>query len=274
MCVLTPQLETSRSEGGSHRECSISVEDVTLRYDSVLVISGLSFRFDGPGLLQVIGPNGSGKTTLLKALAGILPIYGGKALVCGRDPRRASELGFIGYVPQFSASQLANVPITAMEIVLMDIILRSPRLRFRGSEVEEKAARALMQVGVPEAYWHKRFSELSGGLRQRVLIARAILGDPPILFLDEPLASVDPAGRHELACLIGGLSAKKTIVVTSHDPVIFLGWTKRILVLGYNKYLFGTPGEVLDEKRLESFYGSSVLRLGEHVHIYDAGCRP
>jgi len=271
---MTALLESNAAIRDTSQRCFVSAENLVLRYGSSPVINGLSFRFDGPGLLQVIGPNGSGKTTLMKALAGILPIAGGKALVCGNEPRRASKLGLIGYVPQFSASQLSSVPITAMEVIMMDYVMRSPWPRLMRKELEEIVARALSLVGVHESYWHKRFSELSGGLRQRVLIARAILGDPPVLLLDEPLASVDPAGRHDLACLIGSLSAKKTVIVTSHDPVIFLGWTRRILVLGFNKYLYGEPGDVLNEKKLEAFYGSSVLRLGEHIHIYDAGCKP
>lgn len=265
---------SSHATASGSTACTLAARNMTLSYGKTPVIDGLSFQFDGPGLLQVIGPNGSGKTTLLKALAGILESYYGELRVCGMRPVDASKARLIGYLPQFAAAQLSSIPITTMEVAMMDGFVGSARSALSKEDLEALASEALSALGVPRPYWNRRFSELSGGLKQRALLARAIIGDPPVLLLDEPLASVDPSGRFDIACIIKELSAKKTIVVTSHDPVLMLSWTRKMLVLGSGSYLYGDPGEVLDDKKLEAFYGSSVLRLDRHVHIYDAGCRP
>lgn len=272
---MNTKLDFKKPSNQQDNYCSIKIDNLIAGYKRSFVLDNLSFFFEGPGLMQVIGPNGSGKSTLLKVLAGIITEFEGSVEICGLKPKQAASYGLIGYVPQLSASGLSSIPITALEVVLMDDLLRSSWPRLLGRDIDfEKAGKILSIIGVEEKYWNKRFSELSGGLKQRVLLARALINEPKVLLLDEIFANVDPSGRYDIACIIGSISSSRTVILTSHDPALMLRWTKKILVLGNGKYLYGSPNEVLDESKLSLFYGSSVLRLGEHVHISDAGCKP
>jgi len=251
------------------------VENLTAGYEGELVIEGVSFRLTGPSLVQVLGPNGSGKTTLLRAILGLLRPEEGRVLVDGRDitgsPEEASA--YVGYVPQYFAPE-QHYPITAWELVVSSCLFhrrRWPRLA-EWRDCREAAARALRVVDLPEEEWHKSIWELSGGQRQRALIARALVHDPPVLMMDEPLSAVDPLGRAELADYIGRLADEKLIVVTSHDPTLLLPYTDRVILLNRSFYLVGRPEEVLTMENLRQVYGGSAVEMREYVHICDA-CR-
>lgn len=250
-------------------------EELTAGYDEEIVIEDMSFHLTGPGLVQVLGPNGSGKTTLLKALLGLLKPLRGRVLVNGEDitgrPEEASA--YVGYVPQYFAPE-QHYPLTAWELVMGSCLLhcqRWPRL-VESRSCRRLVTRALKVVDLPEEEWHKSFWELSGGQRQRALIARALVHDPPILMMDEPLSAVDPLGRAELAEYIGRLAHEKLIIVTSHDPTLLLPYTDRVLLLNRSFYLLGKPEEVLTVENLRKVYGASAVEMREYVHICDA-CR-
>ena len=106
-------------------------------------------------------------------------------------------------------------------------------------------------------------------IRDRVLIARALVHDPHILLLDEPLSAVDPAGKGELANFIGQLSKNKLIIVTSHDPTLLLPYTKKVMVMNRRFYRIGDPDEVLRIDVLRKIYRDSAVQMGLHIHIAD-----
>ena len=253
----------------------LAAEGLSAGYGDEVVLKDLCFSFEGPGLLQVLGPNGSGKTTLLKALIGLIKPFEGRVLVDGEDitgrPEEASN--FVGYVPQVFAPE-QHYPVTAWELVAGSYLFhksRWPRLR-PDDRCEEVVVRALRLVDLPEEAWHKSIWELSGGQRQRALIARALVHDPPIIMMDEPLSPVDPIGRAELAKHIGQMASSKLLVVTSHDPTILLPYTKAVLLLNRSFYLIGRPEEVLTLDNLREVYGEAAIRMEEYIHICDA-CR-
>mgnify|MGYP000132521723 CR=1 FL=1 len=259
----------------SAQDVELAAEELTAGYPGEIVISDLSFRFQGPGLVQVLGPNGAGKTTLLRALIGLIKPVKGRILINGHDitgkPEEASA--FVGYVPQFFAPE-QHYPITAWELVMGSYLLhkrRWPRLLL-GKGAREAVSRALEIVELSPEDWHRSFWELSGGQRQRALIARALVHDPPILMMDEPFSAVDPLGRAELADYIGRVARKKLIFVTSHDPTLLLEHTRAVILLNRSFYLIGGPEEVLTLENLKKVYGSSAVAMPGHVHICDA-CR-
>ncbi len=253
---------------------SISVEDLAAGYRSDVVISGVSFSVNSPSLIQVLGPNGAGKTTLFKALAGLIKPFSGRVLVSEidvtGDPGKAGK--YIGYVPQVhSFNSSYKYPVTPIE--LLELTLRASNRSLRSIDragLLKKAEYSLESVGLPHDLWNKPLWSLSGGQVQRVIIARALLNNPSVLLLDEPLASIDLRGRFDIARLIGGLKRDKVVLVASHEPSILQPYTDYVLLINRSMYVFGRPDEVFREEVLGKFYYREAIALfKDHVHISD-----
>ena len=251
----------------------ISIENVTLTFGGESILSNLTLKLKGPRLVQIIGPNGAGKTTLFKVILGLVKPDSGRVLINGRDvtgkPSRVGPL--VGYVPQITPLDRIY-PVTAWEVVFNSLLIhenRWPRLFATKDEID-RTKKVLEEVELPRDRWNKCFWELSGGERQRVLLARTMVYEPEILLLDEPLSSVDPLGKVELAKLIGDIAEKKLVIVTSHDPVLLLPYTDLIALLNRSYFIIGKPEEVLRLEILRNAYGESAVLLEEHVHISDS----
>lgn len=248
---------------------SLEVRELRVRYGEDEIFSGDGFMLDGPGLVVVMGPNGAGKTTLFKAVLGLIPMEG-RVLINGEDvtgrPERAGKL--VGYVPQWKGEDY-NFPISVEEIVSSAIALRRkpPRLSIP-KNMSSKVEDALEKMGIKEIA-EKPLSELSGGQRQKVFIARALVWDPSIIIMDEPLTAVDPMGRADLVKMIKEMAVSKLILVSTHDPSMFLDATKRIMVVNRGIVALGPPREVLREDLLSKVYGRSVFLVEKCVHVVD-----
>jgi Cu-processing system ATP-binding protein len=206
----------------------IRLHDVTKRYGAVTAVDGLSFAVEPGETFALIGPNGAGKTTTLKLILGLArPTSGSIAVgLAGLPPHAAETRRGMGYVPQ-----RVDLPAgrTAAEVLGFFAALRG----LDGSAV----ARALDRVGMT-ALAGRRASELSGGYAQRLLLAQALLGDPSLLVLDEPTASLDPEATWEFRSLVEGLRQDgKTILLCSHllaevervaDRVLILAGGRRV----------------------------------------------
>jgi len=247
-------------------------ESLVIGYGEERVGGPYSFLLDGPGLVQILGPNGAGKTTLLRTMLGLIPPLEGRVYINGIDvtgsPSRAGRLA--GYVPQLANASI-NYPLTAweaVEMVYMLYVKKWPRLALPGRE-EKIVARALSRVGLPKSKWFEDVRKLSGGEKQRVMIARALVVDPPILFMDEPLSAVDPAGRASLARTIAELAQTKLVIVTSHDPMLLLEWTKKVILMNRDIFILGDPREVLTLENARLVYGEAAIPVTRHIHISD-----
>lgn len=252
---------------------SLEVKNITVSFGETTIIDKMNFSLNGTGLTQILGPNGAGKTTLLRTILGLIKPVQGKVVINGIDttgsPEKAGK--FIGYVPQLFMIEKDLFPITSWEIVENSLLIHKkkwPRL-FSSSLDSKIIEEALEQVGLERNSWFKSFWKLSGGQKQRVLLARALVHNPQILVLDEPLASVDPLGKAELAELIGRLSREKLVIVTSHDPMLLLKYTRIVILMNRTMYIVGKPEEVLTLENTRKIYGGAVLYVKEHVHISD-----
>ncbi len=248
----------------------IVVENVYVDYRGQRVLSRVNLVFKGAGLVQVIGPNGAGKTTLLRVILGLIKPRHGRVVVNGVDvtgkPQKAGKM--IGYVPQLTAFG-QHYPLTVLEFVELELLLRHKRWpRLSDREARKRATSVLKVVGLDESVWSKKLAELSGGQLQRSMIARALVHDPPILVLDEPLSSVDPAGKHEISRLIARLAEKKLVILTSHDPFLLLKNTNMIVLLNRGVIAAGKPEDVLREEVLRRVYGEAVAYI-ESYYIPD-----
>ncbi len=225
----------------------VALRHVTFGYDREPVLKDVSLAI-GPGdYLAIIGPNGGGKTTLLKVILGLLRPWSGEVSV--RVPR-----GRIGYVPQFSTFD-RHFPLRVEEVVLMGRWghrgLFRPYTR-RDREVVREALQRLKLLPLAQV----PIGHLSGGQMQRVLIARALACEPAILFLDEPLASVDAESRETVGRLLGELNARIPVVIVTHDITDIAPFVKQIACV--NRRLFYHGEGELTQAMLQEVYGCPV----------------
>lgn len=188
----------------------VALEDISLGYDSAPVLTHVNLAIYPGNLVGLAGPNGSGKTTLFRTLLGLLsPLSGTLARNC--------PLGNFGYVPQ-SAALDPQFPLSVREIVEMGAYGRVKSFRMFPSAESKRAAQVLEQVGMAHVKG-KSFFALSGGQKQRVLIARALMVDPKIMVLDEPLSGVDEESRRSITDLLVRLTREQGLAVffSSHD---------------------------------------------------------
>lgn len=271
MCTLINKFILERAQEGYSLDPVIEVKDLVIGYNGRALSSKLNFKLRGPALVQILGPNGAGKTTLLKTLLGLLKPIEGKVFINGVEVTNPEKAGiYIGYVPQLIMGS-GHYPVTAWELVSTLYSMRKkkwPRLRLSKNEVD-LLREVFAKVGLGPDIWNKNFWSLSGGERQRVLIARAIVHNPSILLMDEPLSAVDPVGKAELAKLIIDLSREKLVLVTSHDPMLLLEYTDIIILINRKIFIMGSPDEVLTLENTKLVYGEAAIPVAKHVHISD-----
>lgn len=216
----------------------LTCKNLTLGYDSKIVLKDLSFSLNKGDYLCIIGENGSGKTTLMKTLLNLLkPISG---TIERGDSLLKDE---IGYLPQQSDVQ-KDFPASVREIVLSGCQSRCKNRPFYNKEEKLLAVKAMEKMEI--SHLAKRcFSDLSGGQQQRVLLARAICATQKMLLLDEPVSALDPEATLEMYDLIQSLNKEGiTIIMISHDLEGALKYASHILYIG-QKVFFGTKEEYL-----------------------------
>lgn len=214
----------------------LSIQNLSLGYDSHIIMENLNFSVNIGDYLCIVGENGSGKTTLMKSLLHLQEPLGGRILM--GDGLRANE---IGYLPQQTLVQ-KDFPASVREIVLSGCQGRCGLRPFYNREEKRLAEENMERMGI--AQFAKRcYRELSGGQQQRVLLARALCATRKILLLDEPVSGLDPKAMAEMYRLIGNLNGEGiTIIMISHDIAAAVSYASHILHIGRNTF-FGTKEE-------------------------------
>lgn len=196
--------------GPEPREPVVELRGVSFAYDGLPVLRNVDFELLEGDFVGIIGPNAGGKTTLLKMILGLLEPDRGTVQVFGRSAREAR--GTVGYVPQYARFD-RTFPIRVRRAVAMGTLGRThPRVQDRDAAVSRALERVELS-GVAD----RQIGQLSGGQLQRVLIARALVGDPRLLLLDEPTSSVDTRIGRSVHELLEELARDITIVLVSHD---------------------------------------------------------
>jgi iron complex transport system ATP-binding protein len=241
----------------------IAVEDVAVRAGDVEILTDVSLDVREGAFLALVGPNGAGKTTLLKAMGGLVSPTTGSVTVDGRDltTLSARETGrLVARVPQ---ETVFGFDFSVREIVEMG---RTPyRERFRRTpdpDGDELVQRALDRTGTA-ALADRSVEGLSGGEKQRVLLARALAQDAPVLLLDEPTANLDINHQVRTLELVAGLD-EKTVVAAIHDLDLAARYCDRVALFAAGELrAVGTPDEVLTADRLEQVFDTPV-EVGEN----------
>jgi ABC-type multidrug transport system ATPase subunit len=225
---------------------AVSVRGLGHRYGTRTALAGIDLDL-GPGVTGLLGRNGAGKTTLLRCLATDLEADDGELRVLGHDPARAAERTEIrrhlGYLPQnpefypyFTAFGLLDY---------MAVLKELGGRRARHDEVR----RVLERVGLHDRR-HSRVRRLSGGMRQRLGLASALLGDPRVLLLDEPTIGLDPEQRIRFRGLVSELAVRSTVVLSTHQIEDVAALCQRVVCLDAGRVIFdGTPRALVDGAR-------------------------
>jgi manganese/iron transport system ATP-binding protein len=246
---------------------AISFEGVCAGYFGRDVLDEVTFAVDRGDFVGVIGPNGSGKSTLLKTILGVHPIQCGAAMVLGSEPKSLDRRR-VGYVPQIESVNW-SFPVTVFDVVLMGLYGKLGLLHRPSREDRAAAMRALDSVGMA-GLSRSLIGQLSGGQQQRAFVARALVQQPELMLLDEPIAGVDALTQHALFTLLEERNrAGTTVIVTTHDLSCVATWFHKVLCLNHRVIAYGAPADVLNEATLSATFGSHVLVLADRAGIGD-----
>ncbi len=217
---------------------SIVLSEVSRWYGDVLAVNQVTAEL-GPGVVGLLGPNGAGKSTLLKVVTGMLKPSLGSVSLCGSDPARdPSVMRRVGLVPE----QDPLYPhASALEVVTYLTRLHG----FPAREAKERATRALAHVGLADDM-HRSVAGYSKGMRQRAKLAQALVHEPDVLVLDEPLNGLDPTGRRAYAEIVRGLGDEgRLVVVASHLLHEVESMARRVVMMDHGRVVAdGTVHEI------------------------------
>jgi iron complex transport system ATP-binding protein len=238
----------------------LHIEDLSVSYGKRRVLQHVSLNVESGEVLALIGPNGSGKSTLIRAVSGVLPIEGGSIRVDGKAVSALSTMErarYLAVVPQ-----ARNMP-PAFSVYESILLGRTPYLGWlgRAGESDHERVRYALERTQMQSLSDRMVGELSGGEQQRVLLARALAQDAPVLLLDEPTTHLDLQHRESLVNLVRELAKGKNLAVLMvlHDLNLASLYADRIsLLVDGQIQATGTPAEVLSEANLSRVYNVPV----------------
>jgi zinc/manganese transport system ATP-binding protein len=240
---------------------AVELDRATIARGRRVVLAEVSAAIQAGEFIGVLGPNGAGKTTLLHAILGLLPAVAGEIRVFGARPRRGNRAA--GYLPQRRAA-IADFPVCGFDFVASALDGERWGLPRFGGVSRRKIEAAIETVGAA-ALAGRQLAQLSGGELQRLLLAQALLGEPRLLLLDEPLISLDPHFQTEVVALVKKIQRSRgiTVLFTAHDLNPLLGAVDRVLYLGHGRAALGTVGEVITSEVLSELYRTPI----EVLHV-------
>jgi zinc transport system ATP-binding protein len=239
----------------------VEIDRLSYAYSGNLVLDNISFTIDEGDILGIIGPNGAGKTTLFSCMLGLLDDYTGTIKILGEDIKKKNSKVFksIGYIQQKKTIE-QNFPATVEEIVSLGITIMDKTSK-------EKIDLALETVGL-SAQKDRRVGELSGGQQQRVLIAKAMVNNPKLLILDEPVTGIDLEMQNKFYSLLEKLNQenKITIIWASHDLDAVNRFATSVACINRSMFFHGKTYEFFENPDLLKAYSESSMQAHMHLH--------
>jgi len=252
----------------------LSINGLDFRYKNISALEDVGIELNKGEVLSIVGPNGAGKTTLLKCILGIVKPDKGTVLIDGRDASRMKRLNLakcISYVPQASPSKF---PISVFDVVLMG---RRPYIVWKPSKKDlEVVADLLKSMGLEDVAL-RDFDQLSGGQKQKVLLARAFAQDTDYLLLDEPTSNLDLKHQMEVMEMISSMVKKKeaAAILAIHDLNLASRFSDTIIMLNAGKIVCtGKPLQVMTANNIRSVYGVEAMINTDNGYPYVLPVRP
>lgn len=243
---------------------ALKMQHVSVNYDKTSVLWDISLMVPTGKMVGVIGPNGAGKTTWIKAALGLIPTLSGRVEFFGEKLSEVKQR--VAYVPQRESVDW-DFPITVRELVLMGRYGQLGLFRWPRKADAVAAEHYLELVGMKD-YMHRQISQLSGGQQQRVFLARALLQEADVYFLDEPFAGIDLGTEKVLVEILRQMRDKgKTLFVVHHDLNNVESYFDWSLMLNVKLVACGETREVFNPDTLNSCYGKSYTLFDEALKL-------
>ena len=249
-------MKSSVNLNHNHHGSALQVRDVSASYPGGLrAVEHVTFSVQKGERVAIIGPNGAGKSTLFKAIAGLIPFTTGEISVQGQDCR--SSHAYVGYVPQQNEIDW-SFPVTVYDVVMMGRARHSKWFPW-WQQVDHRRVDELLEQLSLAPFARRQISELSGGQRRRVFIARALAQEANILLMDEPFTGVDTVSETEIMATLDDLSRRGiTILLATHD----LGRASRdfdeVLLIKQKMLAYGLPEDVMHVDVLRQAFGAAL----------------
>ncbi|MDQ8193203.1 metal ABC transporter ATP-binding protein [Coraliomargarita sp. SDUM461004] len=236
----------------------LTIRDLTVAYHRKPVIWDIDLSIPEGKLVSIVGPNGAGKSTLIKACLDLIPRSSGEVIIYGQSYEK--ERKRVGYVPQRESVDW-DFPVSALDVVAMGTYAQLGWFRRVSKRSKALSMQALERVGLAD-YAHRQISQLSGGQQQRTFLARALVQDADIYFMDEPFAAVDAATERAIVELLKDLQRRgKTVLVVHHDLATvpqYFDWT---VLLNMRVVAAGPTESVFTQENLRRTYGGKLTLL-------------
>ena len=247
----------------------LQVEGLSAAYRKNTVLHDISFTIQQGSLTSIVGPNGAGKSTLIKALLELHPKLSGSISFFGSALKKVKAK--VGYVPQRGSVDW-DFPTNALDVVMMGMYGNIGWLKLPKKEHKHKAFEALAKVGM-EKFANRQISELSGGQQQRVFLARALIQDAQLYFMDEPLAGVDAQTERAIMDVLQELKNEgKTVLVVHHDLQTVAEYFDHVLFLNRSVIALGETSSTFTSDNIERTYGGTIRWLKEGVgNVHSSG---
>jgi manganese/zinc/iron transport system ATP- binding protein len=262
--ILSRARAEDRTLGTEHPEnAPLSIDDMTVAYHHKPVLWDIEYDAPEKKLIGIIGPNGAGKSTLIKSVLDLVPRASGRVLIYGHPYARQRHL--VGYVPQRESVDW-DFPVTALDVVTMGRYAKIGWCRPVTRTHREAARNAMDRVGMAD-YASRQISQLSGGQQQRIFLARALVQDAQLYFMDEPFSGVDAATEKAIITLLQDLLANgKTVLCVHHDLQTVPEYFDEVVLLNMRIVAAGPTRDVFTPEMLQKTYGGKLTLLDEAGH--------
>ncbi len=238
----------------------VSLENLEAGYGQMRILHGINLRVARKQSLCLIGPNGAGKSTMIKAVLDLIPKASGRVSIYGKPYKRQRRL--VAYVPQRETVDW-DFPVHALDVVTMGRYGQIGWCKPVTRAHKDQAMAALERVGMAD-YARRQISQLSGGQQQRVFLARALVQEAQIYFMDEPSSGVDAATEKAIITLLQDLrSSNKTVLVVHHDLQTVSDYFDYLILLNMRIVAAGSTRDVFTKENLHKTYGGRLTLLDE-----------